>query len=49
MSKVPKSSKFRAAQVVKMAFLELQNDQIWFYVKSERQKNPEISTTCITN
>ena len=30
----------------KMAFLEIPGSQIWFHVKSEWQKNAEISTLC---
>jgi len=33
-----------AAEMVKIAVLRLQNNQNWFHVKSEWQKNPEIST-----
>ena len=42
MSKVSKKSKFRSAQMVKMAIFGLQNDQNWFHVKSKWQKNPVI-------
>ena len=31
----------------KWQFWELHNDQNWFHVKSEWQKNPEIFTLCI--
>ena len=50
-SKISKSSKCRAAQIVTMQwqFLGLQNDQTWFHVKSEWQKNLVISTLCIPN
>ena len=43
------NSKFRAAQIVKMAVFGLQNDQIRSRVKSEWHKNPEISTLGIPN
>ena len=47
--KISKNSKFRAAQTVIMTVLELLNDQNWFHIKSEWQKNPEISTLCISD
>ena len=31
------------------SFLQLQNDQNWYHVKSERLKNPDFSTLCIPN
>ena len=46
MSKVPKNSKFSAAQMVKMA---VQNDQNWLHLKSEWLKNPESSRLYIPN
>ena len=47
MSKNPKNGKFRATQMVKWTVFGLQNDQNWFHVKSEWQKNHAISTLCI--
>ena len=45
---VHKNSKFRPAKMVQMVvFLGLQNDQNWFHVKDDWEKNSEISTLCI--
>ena len=44
MLKIAKNSKFRAAKMSKWQFLGLQIDQNWFHVKSDWQKNLEIST-----
>ena len=43
--KFTKLTKFRTQKLVNTEVLELRN---WFHVKSEWQKNPEISTLCIT-
>ena len=48
ISKMPKNSKFRAAQMIKITVVGLQNDNNWFHVKSERQTNPENCVTYIS-
>ena len=47
MSKFPKILNWELLKCSKWQFLGLQNDQNWFHVKSEWQKNHAISTLCI--
>ena len=47
--KFPKIQNSYLLKWSKWLFLGLYNDLNWFHVKSEWQKNPEISTLCIPN
>ena len=47
--KLPKIQNSELLKWSKWQLLGFQKDQNWFEVKSERQKNPEISTLCIPN
>ena len=49
MSKIATIQNSELLKWSKWQFLGLQNDQNLFYVKSEWQKSPEISTLCIPN
>ena len=49
MSKIATIQNSELLKWSKWQFLGLQNDQNLFYVKSEWQKSPEISTLCIRN
>ena len=48
MSKFPKNSNFRAAELVKLVVYEAPKWPNWFHIKNEWRKNPEISTLWVS-